>query len=278
MVKWKPFPIKELEDDYQISDNGQVYSDIADKILSTKGLRGGYPSIHIKDKTYKVHQLVAKAFIPNSDPKKIVNHKDGNKLNNNVSNLEWITIGENNKHAIDTGLAKKTMRKIYQYDLDGNIVAEHPTIRGAGVTTGIDSGSIAKCCKGRQDTAGGYKWGFSQENPNEGEIDITGFKQTNDFSNYMINNEGIIYSKPYKKIMKQQTSNDGYKIIQLAEKNKRQTFLVHRLVAMHFIPRIDGKDYVNHKDGNKVNNHVDNLEWVTNSENMYHMYKNKNIK
>lgn len=55
-------------------------------------------------KNYAVHRLVAESFIPNPDRKPIVNHIDGNKLNNDVSNLEWVTAGENRRHAVRTGL------------------------------------------------------------------------------------------------------------------------------------------------------------------------------
>lgn len=72
----------------------------------------GYLSIHAnvgenKRKTAFVHRLMALAFIPNPESKNEVNHKDGNKLNNDISNLEWCTHGENSKHAWDTGLKNK---------------------------------------------------------------------------------------------------------------------------------------------------------------------------
>jgi hypothetical protein len=291
IVKWKRLPIEGYGDVYHISSDGYVKSIRTNKILAASSIRGGYKSVHLRitnvkddvkhviSDTFKIHQLVAKAFIPNKDPKKIaVNHKDGNKLNNRVENLEWTTIGENNKHAIEEGLVKITKRKVIQCDTDGKVIKEFDTLRGAGTATNVDAGSIAKCCKGRQQTAGGFKWKFSEENPNERPVDLTGFKAVIDFPNYLISNKGEVYSVPYKKIMKQQKNNDGYIGIQLTKKNERKSFLVHRLVAMHFIPRIEDKDVVNHKDGNKTNNDVSNLEWCTNSENAIHSHKTRSVK
>lgn len=75
----------------------------------------GYFSVVIRCKTYMVHRLIAKAFIPNSENKPFVNHKDGNKLNNSVDNLEWCTTAENNKHARETGLHKQACGHKIQY-------------------------------------------------------------------------------------------------------------------------------------------------------------------
>jgi hypothetical protein len=282
MEKWKNVTEDEYTNNYLVSNCGKVKSLLTNKILKS-GLRGGYESVSLsndkKSQSLKIHQLVAKAFIPNKDPKKIaVNHKDGNKLNNRVENLEWMTIGENNKHAVEEGLVKITKRKVIQCDTDGNVIKEFDTLRGAGTATNVDAGSIAKCCKGTYTTAGGFKWKFSEENPNERPVDLAGFKPVIDFPNYLISNKGEVYSVPYKKIMKQQKNNDGYIGIQLTKKNERKSFLVHRLVAMHFIPRIEGKDVVNHIDGNKTNNNVSNLEWCTNSENAIHSHITRSVK
>jgi hypothetical protein len=76
--------------------------------IATQRQSNGYLSIRLynvgKDKLVFVHRVIAKAFIPNPEGKNFVNHIDGNKLNNNISNLEWCTSSENNKHAIITGL------------------------------------------------------------------------------------------------------------------------------------------------------------------------------
>ncbi len=74
----------------------------------------------------------------------------------------------------------------------------------------------------------------------------------------------------YGKIMKQKTSKYGYKVIHLRRDEKVSHPSIHRLVAIAFIPVVEGKETVNHKDGNKENNNVANLEWATNSEQMTH--------
>lgn len=76
-----------------------------------------YAHLSVKNKPYNeaVHRAVAKAFIPNPDNKPMVNHIDGNKLNNNACNLEWVTCSENHRHAIDTGLRTKEMYAASQH-------------------------------------------------------------------------------------------------------------------------------------------------------------------
>lgn len=74
-------------------------------------------------------------------------------------------------------------------------------------------------------------------------------------------------------ILKQRNSHKGYRVVSLTQNAKDKNFLVHRLVGMAFIENPENKPQINHIDGNKQNNCVENLEWCTNSENQKHAYK-----
>lgn len=95
---------------------------------------------------------------------------------------------------------------------------------------------------------------------------------------YEVSNHGRIRSLPkrgfYKTaLLKQRDNGFGYKICILTKNNKRRTFMVHRIVAEAFLPNTKNKKQVNHIDGNKYNNNLDNLEWCTNSENQLHKFR-----
>lgn len=105
-------------------------------------------------KTKKIHRLVAEAFIPNVENKLQVNHIDGNKLNNNVKNLEWCTDSENMIHAYKTGLMKPVIgkqngasREVIKYDLNMNEIARYETGRLAAKKNNISKNGIAWRCK-----------------------------------------------------------------------------------------------------------------------------------
>jgi len=107
---WKP--VAECNGEYYVSSWGRVKSfkfgkeRILKERMQGPGLKYPVISLSIKSNIYqvKIHKLVALAFIPNPDNKPQVNHKDGNKTNNHIDNLEWVTHKENHKHAWDTGL------------------------------------------------------------------------------------------------------------------------------------------------------------------------------
>jgi len=109
--------------------------------------------------------------------------------------------------------------------------------------------------------------------------DIKGFE-----GRYQVSNLGRVYSLPKQKgvsyvnsdsplmVLKNNLSTTGYYRVNLGRGNM---FMIHRLVAESFIPKIDGKKCVNHKDGDKLNNHIDNLEWCTQGENIAHARLNR---
>ena len=94
---------------------------------------------------------------------------------------------------------------------------------------------------------------------------------------YKISNTGRVKSVKRDKILKEQLNERGYLRVSLSKNNKQKIYSVHRLVMITFIGYEEGKQ-VNHIDGDKTNNRLDNLEWTTQSENMKHAYDNRLVK
>lgn len=121
--------VKGYEGIYRITVDGVVYTDqkigyrgkLIPKRVKNQRLVGGYYGVTlVKDKkplTKKIHRLLAETYIPNTHNKPVVNHKDGNKLNNNLDNLEWCTILENVTHAWKNKLVDYKERKLIQLSL-----------------------------------------------------------------------------------------------------------------------------------------------------------------
>lgn len=90
---------------------------------------------------------------------------------------------------------------------------------------------------------------------------------------FSVSNNGRVRNNETDKILSQQIQNSGYKIVHLNYKGKRKANTVHRLVAIAFVDREQNKNLVDHKDGNKLNNHFENLRWVTPSGNMQNAFQ-----
>lgn len=161
---WKD--IKDYEGLYQISNLGRVKSLHFNKELLLKlRLTGrGYYQIDLqKDKNIKhalVHRLVAEAFIPNPDNLSCVNHKDENKLNNCVDNLEWCTQLYNIHYG--TGLQRRIATQ-YKPVICVEKGRCYPSQIEAGRQLGICHRHINDCCKGRRHTTGGYHWKYAEQ-------------------------------------------------------------------------------------------------------------------
>lgn len=115
-------------------------------------------------KNKRLHRLLCEAFKPNPEDKKHVNHINGIKLDNSLTNLEWSTEKENAQHAVDTGLCDagriKQEVKINQFDLLGGFICTHVSIHEAGRSTGIAWQNISKVCRGVRNSAGGFIWAY----------------------------------------------------------------------------------------------------------------------
>ena len=161
---WKKIEL--CERNYYISNMGKIKSN--NKILKTHKSTGGYLYISVwknnKVKHIKLHRLVAQAFIPNHENKPFVNHIDGNKLNNCVNNLEWVTNKENISHAYKNGLMNKNKRKnikINQYDLDGNFIKSWYGFNDIEKNFKVSRSTIRFCCLNKIKTSKGYIWRYA---------------------------------------------------------------------------------------------------------------------
>lgn len=198
---WKD--ISGYEGVYQISNLGRVkrlayiseisprgykqYMHFSEKILKPYTDKSGYVYTHLskagKTNAYLLHRLVANHFIPNPENKSTVNHKDGNKINNNINNLEWATRSEQTQHAYKLGLNNSKVGlsgdsnyaygkrgdlsynaiPVYQLDKNTNkIISEYGSMVEAAKQTGCNVSKISMVCAGKRITTGGYKWKYKR--------------------------------------------------------------------------------------------------------------------
>lgn len=180
MEEWKD--IKGYEGLYQVSNEGRVKS--LERIVIKKNRYGKYSQFKHKckilkpqydsdgyqiislcvngvPKTYKIHRLVAKAFIPNPEDKPEIDHINGVKNENNAENLKWSSHIENTNNTITKTPKNREdqSKKVYQYTLEGKLVAIWPSTRECG-RQGFQQSNVQKCCVGENKTYNGYKWSY----------------------------------------------------------------------------------------------------------------------
>lgn len=152
--------IKGYDGLYAVTEDGKVWS-YCRKIYLTPNIdKNGYHRVCVikngKKATITIHRLVAEAYISNPENLPDVNHKDENKSNNTINNLEWCNEAYNNCYGTRINRIRKPiiceeLNKVY----DSAIAASEETR--------IDKSSITKCCKGKRETAGGYHWRYADE-------------------------------------------------------------------------------------------------------------------
>lgn len=175
---WKDVP--GYEGVYQASNKGNIRS--VDRYIECRGTmrmqkgkmlkpyigKFGYKQVILynkKPKLFKVHRLVAMAFIPNPENLPQVNHKDEDKTNNNVENLEWCTclynLTYNDLHHRRNNMNNKKSKQVVQIK-EGKVIATYPSINEAARVLKCDSGNIVRCCKREKKTAYGYQWKYAE--------------------------------------------------------------------------------------------------------------------
>lgn len=174
---------------YQISNSGRCKSlartdannhPVKERILGLYSTKDYYRYTlcyaNGKKKRIGAHILVAMAFVPNPNDKPEVNHKDGNKLNNTWSNLEWVTRSENALHAYSNGLINHgkpflgrrgllhpNSKKVIQLSMDRTPIQTWDSLCLAADGTGLSQSNITAVCRGRRRHTGGYIWEFKND-------------------------------------------------------------------------------------------------------------------
>lgn len=158
---------------YQVSNLGNIKNKKNGKKLKLEKTKKGYLRVQLSKnnigKKFLVHRLVALTFFNNYNDNLQVNHKDGNKENNCINNLEFVTQEQNMRHAFDNNLIKRKKgkennksKKVNQYDLNGNFIKLWYCIHDIERELGLKNYNISACCKKKRKTCGGYIWKYEK--------------------------------------------------------------------------------------------------------------------
>lgn len=165
----KQIILNNISTSYYITEDGRCYNSNTGKYLKgQKNKKNGYIYYYLTlpngdKKRCLAHRLVADAFIiKDSDREKEVNHKDGDKTNNNVDNLEWVTPAQNQQHAIENGL--RFYEHVFCFNSDKKLVAEYKSIQEASRATGISPSIISQEINKEVKTlSGNFYWSKQRE-------------------------------------------------------------------------------------------------------------------
>lgn len=158
--------LKIINERYTIDEYGNIYDCEKQKYLKQFDNGFGYKYVMLvrngKYMQYKVHRLVAEAFVPNPQNKPFVNHKDCNRSNNCFVNLEWCTQKENINYSQKVNSSYNDRNKeVQQFDKNNKLIATYKSISDASRITGIKISSISYSANGQRKTGGGYIWRFA---------------------------------------------------------------------------------------------------------------------
>ena len=278
---------------YEASNTtGKIRNRLTKKSMSLTSDNSGYIRIKIindngKSKTQSLHRLVAMTFLSNPNNKPTVNHKDHNKLNNNVENLEWATSVEQNRHKKKCNPEQRQLagsRAVWRIDpITGKKLQRYETIKFAGkwlidnedVKSKRPETAISKICGETarktgyiSKTAYGFKWEYDTNAETKYENEVWKPIPPNlvdGSERYQMSDMGRVKNRTGR-IADGWIAVNGYRKVSVGS----HPYSLHRLMVQVFLPNIYNKPHVNHKDGDKTNAKLYNLEWCTRSENAIH--------
>ena len=267
---------------WQVSSEGRCRNSLG-AISHGTCRASGYCEVCICGKQFKVHRLVAHAFLgpPPSEEAWQVNHIDGNGSNNQMDNLEWVSQSENTLHSYATNPSRgnagsKRIRPVMMRPMRSCNWTSFSSIKLAADALSQPYETVKNRCR-RNSQVDGYEYKFAPvqqvEIPGEEWRSMIDPRSGTLVSGRMVSSQGRIKSKAGR-ISAGCSRGDGYLVtkIRFGSKFQQREEYVHRLVAAAFLGLPPSPDHsqINHKDGNKSNNAVDNLEYVTPAENNAH--------
>lgn len=242
------------------------------KNLTTKPRKDGYirPTVYRNDGTkdeQAAHRMVILAFLENPLNLQTVNHKDEFKHHNWIWNLEWMSQSDQNKKANKT-IVKRSGTPVNRYDTDGNFLDTWEKMEIAAIHFLIPSSNISRCCSGELKTAGGFVW---EKRIEKIEGEIWRLYHPN-YPGVSVSNKGRVKTRKGPFTYGTVTGSDYRRVkVYNAKLDKYQCLRVHRMVALTFkFSAYEKGLVVNHINGKKYDNDVENLEWCTVAENNEH--------
>jgi len=281
MEKYRP--IVGYETRYGISTAGEIMSFRRNQINKFTVSPSGYATASLyngqKHKSLCVHVLVAKTYLQKFDVNQTqVDHINGNKRDNNLSNLRFVTASENGKntHKNNKNMNRASRRPVCKLDSDDNVIETYESVISAARHHGLTKEQMIACCKHPHKTAAGHHWIYKKMDEKQIKLENDEiFKKIDEingvqFDLYEISSYGKLRNIKTQKFIVPETSS-GYARFHLHNGGVVKHFYAHRLVAYFFLEKNNkSKTVVNHIDENKMNNHYSNLEWCTYSQNSLH--------